>query len=41
VEVTPSRSRPDRGLVTLRSETRNQDGTIVFVFVSKLIVPKR
>jgi acyl dehydratase len=41
VEVTPSRSRPDRGLVTLRSETRNQDGTIVFVFVSKLIVHKR
>ena len=27
--VTPSRSRPERGLVTLRSETRNQKGEVV------------
>ena len=27
--IVPSRSRPDRGTVTLRSETRNQRGEIV------------
>ncbi len=29
VEVVPSRSRPDRGTVTVRSETRNQRGEVV------------
>ena len=24
IEIKPSRSRPDRGMVTVRSETRNQ-----------------
>lgn len=24
IEITPSRSKPDRGIVTVRSETRNQ-----------------
>ena len=41
VDVTPSRSRPDRGMVTLRSETRNQRGEVVQVLVAKLVVPKR
>ena len=41
VEVTPSRSRPDRGIVTIRSETRNQRGDVVQVFTGKLIVPRR
>jgi acyl dehydratase len=41
VEIRPSRSRPDRGMVTLRSETRNQDGEVVQALVSKLVVPRR
>lgn len=40
-EITPSRSRPDRGLVTIRSETLNQRGDIVLKLVSKLIVLRR
>ena len=31
LEIRPSRSRPDRGMVTLRSETRNQRGEVVQV----------
>jgi acyl dehydratase len=41
VAVTPSRSRPDRGIVTVRNETRNQHGEVVQLFVAKLIVPRR
>jgi acyl dehydratase len=41
LEVTPSRSRPDRGIVTIRSETRNQRGEVVQVFTAKLVVPRR
>jgi len=41
MEIKPSRSRPDRGMVTVRSETRNQKGEIVQVMVSKLVVPRR
>ena len=41
VEIKPSRSRPDRGMVTLRSETRNQDGDILQVLTAKLVVPRR
>jgi acyl dehydratase len=40
-EVTPSRSRPDRGTVKVRSETRNQRGEVVQVLTAKLIVPRR
>src|SRR5204862_7047811 len=40
-EVTPSRSRPDRGTVRVRSETRNQRGEVVQVLIAKLIVPRR
>ncbi|MGE0736438.1 MAG: MaoC family dehydratase [Alphaproteobacteria bacterium] len=39
--IVPSRSRPDRGIVTLRSETRNQRGEILQVFTGKLVVPRR
>ena len=39
--VTPSRSRPDRGIATLRSETRNQHDEVVQIFVAKIIVPRR
>jgi len=41
LEVMPSRSRPDRGMVTMRSETRNQRGEIVQALTAKLIVPRR
>jgi acyl dehydratase len=40
-EIAPSRSRPDRGIVTVRSETRNQRGEIAQVFTSKLVVMRR
>ena len=41
VAITPSRSKPDRGMVTMRSETRNQDGKVAQALTAKLIVPKR
>jgi acyl dehydratase len=41
LEVTPSRSRPERGTVTLRSETRNQRGEVVQVLTARLVVPRR
>lgn len=37
-EVTPSRSRPDRGVVRVRSETRNQRDEIVQILDAKLLV---
>jgi acyl dehydratase len=40
-EVTPSRSRPERGMVRVRNETRNQHGEIVQVLIAKLVVPRR
>ena len=40
LDVTPSRSRPDRGMVTVRSETRNQRGHTVQVLTAKLVVPR-
>jgi len=41
LELRPSRSQPDRGVATIRSETRNQLGEIVQVLLAKLIVPHR
>jgi acyl dehydratase len=41
MEITPSRSRPNRGMATLRSETRNQKGEVVQVLTAKLVVPRR
>ena len=40
MELRPSRSRPDRGIATIRSETRNQRGEVVQVLVAKLVVPR-
>ncbi len=40
LEVTPSRSRPDRGMITVRSETRNQRGEVVQTLTVKLVVPR-
>lgn len=41
IDIKPSRSKPDRGIVTVRSETRNQKGEVVQVLTSKLVVPRR
>lgn len=36
--IAPSRSKPDRGIVTVRCETLNQHDEVVQVMVSKLMV---
>ena len=41
VEINPSRSKPDRGMVTMRSETRNQRNEVVQILTAKLIAPRR
>jgi acyl dehydratase len=41
LELRPSRSRPDRGVTTVRSETHNQFGEVVQVLVATLVVPRR
>ena len=40
-EVTPSRSKPERGMALLRTETRNQKGELLQVFTAKCVVPRR
>jgi acyl dehydratase len=39
--IVPSRSRPDRGMVTVRSETRNQREEVLQVSVVRVVVPCR
>jgi len=39
--VTPSRSKPERGMITVRSETRNQNGEVVQLLTSRMIVWRR
>lgn len=41
LEVTPSRSNPTRGTVTVRNTTLNQRGEAVQVMEVKLLVPRR
>jgi len=41
MDITPSRSRPDRGTVTVRSVTRNQKNEVVQELKARLIVPRR
>jgi acyl dehydratase len=41
LEVKPSRSRPDRGMVTVRAETRNQDDEVVQLLTTRVVVPRR
>src|SRR5580704_11307461 len=36
--VTPSRSKPDRGFVTLKSETKNQKGEVVQAMTTRMLV---
>ncbi len=41
IELRLSRSRPDRGLMKLRSTTTRQDGTVVQVITAVIMVPRR
>jgi len=41
LEVRPSKSRPDHGLVKVRTTTLNQNGEPVQVYIGNLIVPRR
>jgi acyl dehydratase len=41
VELRPSRSRPDRGLMKLKTTTTNQNGLVVQVVTAVIMVPRR
>ena len=41
IEVRPSKSRPEQGLIKLRTTTLNQDGESVLVHVLNLVVLRR
>lgn len=41
VEITPSRSKPNQGIVTVRGTALNQKGESVYVLTAKLLVSKR
>jgi acyl dehydratase len=41
IAAKPSASKPDRGMVTIRSETLNQAGEIVQIMTARLVVPRR
>ncbi len=41
LEIVPSRSKPDRGMVRVCALTINQDGETVQSFTPRLVVPRR
>ena len=41
IEVRASKSRPDRGLIKVRTTTFNQNGEPVMMFTGNLLVPRR
>jgi acyl dehydratase len=41
VEVRPSTSRPDRGLIKVRMTTLNQDGEVALMYIASMVVPRR
>jgi acyl dehydratase len=41
LEVRPSKSRPEQGLIKLRTTTLNQDDDAVLVHVVNIVVPRR
>lgn len=41
LKVAPSRSKPDRGVVTVRTETRNQHGETVQILTARILVFRR
>ena len=40
VEIRPSQSKPERGIVTIRSTMLNQNGETVYLLKAKLLVPR-
>jgi acyl dehydratase len=41
LEVRPSKSRPDQGLIKVKTTTLNQNGEAVQISIGNLIVPRR
>jgi acyl dehydratase len=41
VEITPSRSKPQQGVVTVRNTTLNQNGEPVYIFTGKVLTFRR
>ena len=41
LEATPSRSKPDRGVVKVRTDAFNQTGTLVATFRRSVLVPRK
>jgi acyl dehydratase len=41
IDLTPSRSKPNQGVITLRSATKNQNGETVLILTSKNLVFRR
>jgi acyl dehydratase len=41
VAIRPSRSKPDRGIISLHCETLNQHGEVVQDMVTQVLVPRR
>ena len=41
LDVRPSKSRPDRGLIKVRTRTFNQDGQVVQELIANAMVPRR
>ena len=41
LEVRPSKSRPEQGLIKVRTTTLNQEGEPVQILIANLVVPRR
>jgi acyl dehydratase len=41
LEIIPSRSKPDRGMIIIENRTLNQNGEVVQTFKVKQVVPRR
>jgi acyl dehydratase len=41
MEIVPSQSKPDRGMVRMKTETKTATGETVQITIMKLIVPRR
>ena len=41
IEVRPSKSRPDQGIIKMRTQTMNQEDQPVMIFVANMLVPRR
>ncbi len=41
LDIRPSKSQPDRGIVRIRNTTRNQRGEPVMIQVATILVPRR